>query len=44
MRVAGTTMGTPDRSVKEAVNLFAGLGFGGMEIVCRGDHPVQNLP
>jgi len=38
MQIAGHTMGTPHLKVKEAIELFANLGFRGGEIVCRDDY------
>jgi len=35
MRVSGHTMGTPDRTVPEAIDLFGDLGLDGVEIVCQ---------
>jgi sugar phosphate isomerase/epimerase len=31
-------MGTPHHQVKEAIELFTSLGFGGIEIICRDDY------
>jgi len=37
MHLIGHTMGTPDRSVIEAAELFSEMGLDGMELMCRTD-------
>jgi sugar phosphate isomerase/epimerase len=38
MRIAGHTMGTPELSVPEAIDLFAGLGLEGIEAICHDEY------
>lgn len=37
MKLCGHTMGTPDRSIFEAIEFFASLGLDGIEIRCAAD-------
>lgn len=36
--IAGHTMGTPEYTVEEAMELFAGIGLDGIEIVVQDDY------
>ena len=38
MKIIGHTMGTPESTVLEAIDLFAGLGLDGIEIICADDY------
>lgn len=38
MKIAGHTMGTPERSLPEAVDLFARLGLEGIEAICHDEY------
>ena len=38
MRIAGHTMGTPEYTVPEAIDLFARLGMEGIEAICHDDY------
>lgn len=38
MKIAGHTMGTPELTVIEAIELFADLGLDGIEIICAADY------
>ena len=38
MRIAGHTMGTPESTLMEAIDLFAALGLDGIEIICADDY------
>jgi sugar phosphate isomerase/epimerase len=38
MKIVGHTMGTPDSTVLEAIDLFAGLGLAGIEVICAEDY------
>ncbi len=38
MRIAGHTMGTPEYTVAEAIDLFASLGMEGIEAICHEDY------
>lgn len=38
MRIAGHTMGTPEYTVPEAIDLFARLGLEGIEAICHDDY------
>ena len=38
MKIVGHTMGTPDASLHEAIDLFAELGLDGIEIICAEDY------
>ena len=39
MKIVGHTMGTPEATVIEAIDLFAHLGLDGIEIICSDDYP-----
>lgn len=39
MKIAGHTMGTPEATLPEAIDLFAELGLDGIEIICADDYP-----
>ena len=39
MKIVGHTMGTPEATVFEALDLFAELGLDGIEIICAEDYP-----
>lgn len=38
MKIVGHTMGTPDATLPEAMDLFAKLGLDGIEIICADDY------
>jgi sugar phosphate isomerase/epimerase len=38
MKIAGHTMGTPERSLPEAIDLFARLGLEGIEAICHDEY------
>ena len=38
MKIVGHTMGTPESTVLEAIDLFAGIGLDGIEIICADDY------
>jgi len=38
MKIVGHTMGTPESTVHEALDLFAALGLDGIEIICADDY------
>ena len=38
MKIVGHTMGTPEATVSEAIDLFARLGLDGIEIICADDY------
>jgi sugar phosphate isomerase/epimerase len=38
MKIAGHTMGTPEYTVPEAIDLFAGLGMEGIEAICHDEY------
>jgi L-ribulose-5-phosphate 3-epimerase len=38
MKIAGHTMGTPEYSLFDAINLFASIGFDGIEIIVQDDY------
>ena len=38
MKIAGHTMGTPDLSVPQAIDLFADIGLEGIEIICTDNY------
>src|SRR5271157_3849648 len=38
MKVAGHTMGTPEYTVAEAIDLFARLGMEGIEAICHDEY------
>ena len=38
MKIVGHTMGTPDATLHEALDLFAELGLDGIEIICADDY------
>lgn len=38
MKIVGHTMGTPEASLQEAIDLFAALGLDGIEIICADDY------
>lgn len=38
MKICGHTMGTPEATVLEALDLFAALGLDGIEIICADDY------
>ena len=39
MKIVGHTMGTPEATLPEAMDLFAELGLHGIEIICADDYP-----
>ena len=39
MKIVGHTMGTPEATLLEAMDLFAALGLDGIEIICADDYP-----
>lgn len=39
MQIVGHTMGTPEATLLEAMDLFAELGLDGIEIICADDYP-----
>lgn len=38
MRIAGHTIGTPEHTVREAIDLFARLGMEGIEAICHDEY------
>jgi len=44
MKIVGHTMGTPEGTVPEAIDLFAELGLDGIEIICADDYACALQP